>query len=77
MPGMAPLEAPQVPIAYQLLKSAGHSTMAISEVVSPYLDNPANQSWRGAMLANRSQIVELELPPYTNATTLLGAQRRT
>jgi hypothetical protein len=45
--------------------------------ISPYLDNPANQSWRGAMLANRSQIVELELPPYTNATTLLGAQRRT
>jgi hypothetical protein len=32
---MAPLEAPQVPIAYQLLKSAGHSTMAISEVVGP------------------------------------------
>ena len=55
-PGMAPLEAPQVPIAYQLLKSAGHSTMAISEVVGPYLDNPADQSWRGAMLAYRSRM---------------------
>ncbi len=27
-PGMAPLEAPSVPITYQLLKSVGHSTMA-------------------------------------------------
>jgi hypothetical protein len=55
-PGMAPLEAPQVPIVYQLLKSAGHSTMAVSEVVGPYLDNPADQSWRGAMLAYRTRM---------------------
>ncbi len=55
-PGMAPLEAPQVPIAYQLLKSVGHSTMAVSEVVGPYLDNPDDQSWRGAMLAYRSRM---------------------
>ena len=27
-PGMAPIDAPQVPIVYQLLKSVGHSTMA-------------------------------------------------
>src|SRR5262245_37672237 len=32
-PGMAPLEAPSVPIVYQLLKSVGHSTMALTEVV--------------------------------------------
>jgi hypothetical protein len=43
-PGMAPLEAPSVPIVYQLMKSVGHSVMALSEVVTPYLDNPANQS---------------------------------
>ena len=55
-PGMAPLEAPSVPVAYQLLKSVGHSTMALAEVVGPYLDNPANQAWRGAMLAYRSQM---------------------
>lgn len=55
-PGMAPLEAPSVPIAYQLLKSVGHSTMALAEVVGPYLENPANQAWRGAMLAYRSQM---------------------
>ena len=55
-PGMAPLEAPSVPIVYQLLKSVGHSTMALAEVVAPYLDNPDNQSWRGSMLAYRSRM---------------------
>ena len=55
-PGQAPLEAPSVPIVYQLLKSIGHSTMALSQVVAPYLDNPADQSWRGAMLAYRSRM---------------------
>ena len=55
-PGMAPLEAPSVPIVYQLMKSVGHSVMALSEVVMPYLDNPANQSWRGPLLAYRSQM---------------------
>jgi hypothetical protein len=55
-PNMAPLEAPQVPMVYQLLKSVGHSTMALAEVVGPYLDNSANQSWRGPMLAFRSRM---------------------
>src|SRR6266849_8507400 len=56
-PGMAPLEAPQVPVVYQLLKSVGHSTMALAEVVGPYVDNSANPSWRGPMLAYRSRMV--------------------
>jgi hypothetical protein len=55
-PGMAPLEAPSVPVAYQLLKSVGHSTMALAEVVGPYLDNPDDKSWRGSMLAYRSRM---------------------
>src|SRR6185312_2050999 len=55
-PGMAPLEAPQVPVVYQLLKSIGHSTMALTQVVGPYLDNPDNQSWRGSMQAYRSRM---------------------
>ncbi len=55
-PGQPPLEAPSVPIVYQLLKSVGHSTMALAEVVGPYLDNPSDQSWRGAMLAYRSRM---------------------
>ena len=40
-PGQAPLDAPSVPIVYQLLKSVGHSTMALTQVVGPYLDNAA------------------------------------
>jgi len=55
-PGMAPLEAPSVPIVYQLLKSVGHSTMALAQVVGPYLDNAADKSWRGSMLAYRSRM---------------------
>jgi hypothetical protein len=55
-PGQPPLEAPQVPVVYQLLKSVGHSTMALSEVVGPYVDNPANTAWRGAMQAYRSRM---------------------
>src|SRR5262249_4920913 len=54
-PGMAPLEAPSVPIVYQLLKSVDHSAMALAQVVGPYLDNPADQSWRGPMLAYRAR----------------------
>ena len=55
-PGMAPLEAPPIPLVYQLMKSVGHSVMALSEVVTPYLDNTENQSWRGPLLAYRSQM---------------------
>ena len=55
-PGMAPLDAPQVPIVYQLLKSVGHSTMALAQVVGPYVDNPDDKSWRGSMLAYRSRM---------------------
>jgi len=55
-PGMAPLEAPQVPVVYQLLKSVGHSTMALAEVVGPFVDNPDDKSWRGSMLAYRSRM---------------------
>src|ERR1700682_1518443 len=55
-PGMAPLEAPPVPIAYQLLKSVGHSTMALAEIVMPYLDNASDTSWRASLIAYRSEM---------------------
>jgi hypothetical protein len=55
-PGTAPIDAPPVPVVYQLLKSVGHSTMALAEVIGPYLDNPDNKSWRGSMLAYRSRM---------------------
>lgn len=39
-PGQPPIDAPSVPPVYQLLKSVGHSTMALAEVVIPYLSTP-------------------------------------
>jgi len=55
-PGMAPVDAPSVPIDNQILKSIGHSTRALAEVVGPYLDNASDKSWRGSMLAYRSRM---------------------
>jgi len=55
-PGQPPLDAPQVPIVYQLLKSVGHSTMALAQIVGPYVDNADDKSWRGAMRAYRSRM---------------------
>jgi len=55
-PGMPPLDAPSVPIGYQLLKSVGHSTMALGEVVVPYLNSPNDHAWRGSLAAYRSRM---------------------
>jgi hypothetical protein len=44
-PGEAPEEAPPVPVAYQVQKSLGHSTMAVAAVVLPYVDRPEDRSW--------------------------------
>jgi hypothetical protein len=55
-PGQAPEVAPPVPIVYQLAKSVGHSTMAIYQVVAPYLSDPrANQLWRAPLQMYRAQ----------------------
>src|SRR6516162_4565816 len=55
-PGQPPLEAPSVPIVYQLMKSVGHSTMALGEVVIPYINKPDNLAWRGPMTGFRTQM---------------------
>jgi hypothetical protein len=55
-PNMPPLEAPSVPIDYQLMKSVGHSTMAISEVVMPFLENTKDKSWMASMQSYRSRM---------------------
>jgi hypothetical protein len=55
-PNMPPLDAPSVPLDYQLLKSVGHSTMAISEVVMPFLENPKDKSWVASMQSYRSRM---------------------
>ena len=55
-PNMPPLEAPSVPLDYQLMKSVGHSTMAISEVVMPFLENTKDKSWMASMQSYRSRM---------------------
>jgi hypothetical protein len=55
-PGQAPLEAPSVPRVYQVQKSLGHSTMAISEVVLPYIGNAADKTWMAPMRAYLSEM---------------------
>ena len=50
-PGQAPVDAPSVPKVYQVMKSLGHSTMAISEVVLPYVDKPDDKTWQAPMRA--------------------------
>lgn len=50
-PGQPPVDAPSVPRRYQVQKSLGHSTMAISEVVLPYLDNASDKTWVAPMRA--------------------------
>lgn len=55
-PGQAPVTAPSVPKVYQILKSTGHSTMAISQVVIPSVNNPADKRWIAPMAAYRTQM---------------------
>ncbi len=55
-PGQPPLEAPSVPIAYQLMKSVGHSTMALGEIVVPFINSPDDHSWRSSMASYRARM---------------------
>jgi hypothetical protein len=55
-PGEAPLDAPSAPVSYQVLKSVGHSTMALSVMVMPYIESPEDKSWLGSLLAYRSKM---------------------
>jgi hypothetical protein len=55
-PGQPPLEAPQVPEVYQLLKSVGHSVMALGVVVGPHIDKPDDTSWRPSLAAYRVRL---------------------
>lgn len=70
-PGMAPLRAPSVPTVYQVMKSVGHSSMALFQIAGPYLDNPADQSWRALMEVDRTQhkvaldtLANVDMDPY-------------
>jgi len=55
-PGQGPVTAPSVPKVYQILKSVGHSTMALSQVVIPSVNNTADKRWVAPMAAYRTQM---------------------
>jgi hypothetical protein len=55
-PGKDPSEAPPVPDIYPIAKSVSHSTMAVYQLVAPYLLEPSGGSWRQPMLSFRGQI---------------------
>ncbi len=69
-PGYEPLVADPVPLVYQLTKSVSHSSMAVYQLVAPYLGDPSDKSWHGPMKAFRTRcqtalesLESLNLPP--------------
>ncbi|CAN5848646.1 hypothetical protein BH11PSE3_BH11PSE3_27770 [soil metagenome] len=55
-PGQLPQTAPSVPKVYQVLKSIGHGTMAISQVIIPSINDTTDKRWVAPMLAYRTQM---------------------
>jgi len=55
-PGQPPLEGPPVPEVYQLLKSVGHSVMALGVVVGPHIGKVDDASWQPQVLAYRVRL---------------------
>lgn len=55
-PGKPPLEGASVPEVYQLLKSVGHSVMALGVVVGPHIGKPEDQSWRPSLASYRVRL---------------------
>src|SRR5260370_27395214 len=53
-PGKEPIDAPPVPIRYQLYKSVGHSSLATFELAASHLKTVEDQSWKGKMVAFRA-----------------------
>ena len=48
-PGKEVEQAPSVPVIYQILKSTGHSTMAISQIVLQYLNKKDSMGWKAPL----------------------------
>jgi hypothetical protein len=69
-PGQEPLEAPPVPLRYQLAKAVSHSGMALYAMVSPYLRDPSDKAWQGPMRTFRVQCqTALECLPEVDLTS--------
>ena len=58
-PGQAPLEAPSPDRTYQLVKSVGHTGIAIYSILMPYADDPTTQThWRQPLKTMDESIVK-------------------
>jgi hypothetical protein len=55
-PAAAPVEAPSVPVVYQLLKSVGHATMVIAVMAGPHVEKPTDQSWQSSFSSFRDRL---------------------
>ena len=55
-PGQLPVEGPPVPEVYQLLKSIGHSVMALGVVVGPHIGKPEDRAWKSSLAAYRVRL---------------------
>jgi hypothetical protein len=53
-PGQPPMDAPPVPVIYQLLKSIGHSTMAIAVLAGPHIGKQGDTSWIAPLTTYRA-----------------------
>jgi hypothetical protein len=53
-PRKEPLQAPQVPIRYQVYKSVGHSSLAVFELAGSHLGTVSDLSWKAPMLTFRT-----------------------
>lgn len=80
-PGQAPLVAERVPIRYELLKSVGHSSMAVFAHTHSNRDNP-DSHWKEAMAAYRAtnqqalkQLPEVDMPAEWRETMIAVIRR--
>jgi hypothetical protein len=55
-PGRAPITADPVPPVYAWVKSVSHTSMAVYQLVAPYLLNPGDTSWRQPMMSYLAQV---------------------
>jgi hypothetical protein len=55
-PGKPAVEGLPVPEVYQLLKSIGHSVMALGVVVGPHIGKPDDQSWKPSLASYRVRL---------------------
>jgi hypothetical protein len=63
-PHQTPLEAPHVSQEYEIVKSVGHSTLALYSFLIPYVSNQKNTSWKSSLenflLHNQKALASIE-----------------